>query len=631
MKSYLINRELSWLSFNDRVMQEARDHSVPLIQRLRFLGIFSNNLDEFYKVRVASLRRQAAVGLSAKKILSGQLTPVQLLEQIHCRVQELQHTFDNTYADLCGQMEQLGIFIRNEQQLTPEQKHFVRDYFAETVSPSIVPLIVTRSGRLPLLTDDSIYLAVEMCHGKKRQYSILEIPLSKTIPRFTLLPCPQGQTHVIFVDDVIRLCLEDIYFMFDYQTIAAYTFKLTRDAEISFDDDISKSMLEKMEQSLALRTLGHPVRFVYDRAMPCELLKLLLGKLGLKSEENISAGGRYHQMRDLVKFPRVFPTLEYTIPSQVQHPDIKPFTSLLSAIRLGDILLAYPYHNFNHFIDFLREAAIDPKVEEIYITLYRVAERSKVINALINAARNGKQVVVLIELLARFDEQNNIQWTDVLQGAGVRVINGVEGLKVHSKLALVRRREKGQFVGYTYIGTGNMNEATAHIYSDLGLLTAHAGIAQDAMMVFDFLLKNHRRFDPKYLLVSPYSMRKPLTRLIEREIANARAGKIAYIHLKLNNLVDPEIIALLYKASQAGVVIKLIVRSACCIDIGVDGLSDNISGTSIVDMYLEHARVAIFANGGSEKCYIMSADWMVRNLDRRVEVAAPIFDATIIK
>ena len=631
-KHNLTNRELSWLRFNDRVMQEAEDESVPLLQRLRFLGIFSNNLDEFFKVRVASLRRIIDIREQASKELPGGWLPEELLAEIQKRVNILQGSFLEVYNKVIAEMESCGIFMINETQLTDVQKEFARNYFADKVRPLIVPLMLRRKqGKLPLLTDDRIYLAIRMERSGKNHYAILEIPVGSNSPRFVVLPSPENQIHIIFLDDIIRLCLDEIFFMFDFDSIDAYTFKLTRDAELTLDDDISKSSLEKMEDSLSLRTYGRPVRFVYDKNMPEDLLTMLLNKIGIKPGSNIMASSRYHQMRDLMKFPKIDPELEAHTPEPVQPRSLKPFTSIIKTIKDKDVLLNYPYHSFNHFIDFLREAAVDPKVDEIYVIFYRVAEKSRVVSTLINAAKNGKRVTVLVELFARFDEENNIYWSDVLQRNGIKVINGVDGLKVHSKLVLVRRREQGALAGYTYVGTGNFNESTAKIYTDLGLLTSHAGIAEDALMIFDFLERNHRRFQPKYLLVSPYHMRDDFAAMIEKEIENTKAGKQAYIYLKLNSLVDEYMIELLYKASGHGVKIKLIVRSACCLNPGVEGLSENIRARSIVDIYLEHSRIAIFCNGGDERVYIMSADWMGRNLDRRVEVAVPIFDPKIKK
>lgn len=622
-KSELINRELSWLEFNDRVMQEARDSSVPLIQRLRFLGIFSNNLDEFFKVRVASLRRTIEARGSKNKVSDSRA----LMAQIGEKVTAVGSAFDALYSQIESELALKNIYILSETEISKPAQDFARQYFANTVSPLIVPLHISRTKRIPLLEDDRIYFAVEITKKDKHQYFVVEIP--HQISRFLVLPAPEGQTHVMFLDDVIRLCLDEIFFMFDFTSAAAYTFKLTRDAEITLDDDISKSVMEKMELSLTARTAGRPVRLVYDGDMPDALLGLLMSKFGLKKGGNVNSGARYHQMRDLMKFPKIDPTLEYNIPQPIQHHNIRPFESILSVIASKDILLSYPYHSFNHFIDFLREAAIDPKVEAIYTTLYRVADRSRVVNALISAAKNGKKVVVLVELLARFDEENNLEWTDFLQRGGVKVINGVEGLKVHSKLVLVQRREKGELKGYTYVGTGNLNENTAKIYTDLGLLTSHAGIAADAMKVFDFLQHNHRRFDPRHLLVSPWSMRRTFEKLIEREIAAAKAGKEAYISIKLNSLTDEAMITLLYRASAAGVKVRMVVRSACCLMAGVKGVSENIAARSIVDMYLEHPRYALFCNGGNESAYIMSADFMVRNFDRRIEVGTPIYDKSI--
>lgn len=632
-KDNLMNRELSWLLFNERVMQEAEDASVPLVQRLRFLGIYSNNLDEFFKVRIASLKRMIEFPTTPVKKIAGGYTPEQLMPMLQERIAANQDVFDSVYYSLLKELEDKhNTFVVNEQMLNAEQKIFVRNYFADNVSPQLVPLMLRKNVQLPVIADDKIYLAVRMVDSSKKSpytYAIVELPVGGSIPRFVVLPSPEGTTHIIFLDDIVRSCLDEIFFMFEFDQISAYAFKFTRDAEITLDDDISKSYLAKMEDGLNMRTKGRPVRMNYDRDMPQDLFLVLMKKLGLKVDDNVLSGGRYHQMRDLMKFPRVNSELEAYIPASVEHRKIKPFSSIINVIKKRDVLLAYPYHSFRYVIDFLREAAVDPKVQEIYITLYRVADRSKVINALKNAAKNGKTVVVLVELLARFDEENNIYWTEELQQAGIKVINGVDGLKVHSKLILVRRREGMDLVPYTYVGTGNFNESTSKIYTDFGLLTSHRGVGDDAMMVFEFLMKNHKRFDCKYLLVSPYNMRKQFIRMIDHEIAAARAGKPAYIYAKMNSLVDEGVIERLYRASSAGVEVRLIVRGACCLKPQVAGLSANIQIISIVDILLEHSRMAIFCNGGNEQTYIMSADWMSRNLDRRVEVGVPIFDPQI--
>lgn len=619
------NRDLSWLAFNERVLQEAQDESVPLLQRLRFLGIFSNNQDEFIKVRVANILRISQLGDKKAPRFSGGYTGKELLPLVNDKVNESQKLFVKAYNEVLAEMEKHNIYVVNEKQLTKKQELFCRDYFSSVVSPLLVPLIIRKTTQLPFLRDNNIYHAVKMTSNNSSRYAIVQIPASRACPRFVVLPSEEGRNDIIFLDDIIRLCLDEIFFMFSYKKISAYTFKLMRDAQLTLDDDISKSLVEKMEVGLQNRLHGQPVRLIYDREMPDDLLDIIASKLKLKKREGLDGGGRYHLMRDLMRFPKVRPDLESEDFEPLQHPDFKSFSSILKVINKKDILLNYPYHTFNHFIDFLREAAIDPKVESIYITLYRTAEKSKVVNTLINAAKNGKKVVVLLELLARFDEEQNVEYSEMLQKEGVKVIHGVESLKVHSKLVLVRRKDKG----YVYVGTGNFNENTAQIYGDLALFTSHPQIVADASAVFDFLQNTHKHFSCKSLVVSPYYMRKQFEDLIKQEMKNALNGKKAYIHVKLNSLTDEEMIMLLYKAGQAGVDIRLIVRGACCLRAQVEGLSENIRIISIVDRFLEHARFAIFGNDGDEKTYIMSADWMNRNLDRRVEVAAPILDSKI--
>ncbi len=628
-RDMLYNRELSWLSFNERVLQEARDEKVPLLQRLRFLGIYSNNQDEFVKVRVANLERCTQVKATQNKKLSGGYVPEALLEEIHRQSLRSQLLFEETYAAVLSGMEKHGIFVRNEKQLDEAQERFCRAYFADEVSPLLVPLMLRKSTPLPFLRDGRIYLAVQMSSARNVRYAIIEIPPHDTLPRFVVLPSADATVSIVFVDDIIRLCLDEIFFMFDYDRIAAYTFKFMRDAELTLDDDVWKSLIQKMEQGLAKRRHGRPVRLVYDKEIPADMLETLARKLGLHNRENLSPGGRYHLLRDLMYFPKVAPELENRNPPPLRHPDAPPFTGFFGAIRQKDILLNYPYHTFNHLIDFLREAAVDPRVDSICITLYRTARKSKVINALINAAKNGKQVIVCMELMARFDEERNIENSGRLRAAGVQVVHGEEGLKVHAKLILVTRRENGSVRSYAHIGTGNFNEDTAKVYSDFSLFTCRPEIAEEVGQMFDFLVNRNRHAGYRKLLVSPDFMRSGFYDLIEREIRNARNEKKAYIHAKFNSLTDEGIIRMLYRASAAGVEIRLIVRGACCLKPGVPGLSENIRAISIVDKYLEHARLAIFCNGGNEKAYIGSADWMKRNLDRRVEVAAPVLDEDI--
>ena len=562
----LYNRELSWISFNERVMQEAQDKSVPLLQRLRFLGIYSNNMDEFFKVRVANLERMMLLRGAHTKEMQGGDTLEVLLGKIYDRLNGLQQTFEQTYNEILSEMESHGIYIVDETRLTEAQAAFCRDYFADKISPLLVPLLVRKSTKLPFLRDGHIYHAVRMSGPEPKsspRYAVVEIPSTATLPRFIVLPpSAEGRTEIIFVDDIIRLCLDDVFFMFDFERIEAYAFKFMRDAEMSLDDDVNKSIIEKMEQGINKRKHGRPVRMVYDKAMPADLLETITTKLGLRAGDNVSPGGRYHLMRDLMKFPKVAPELEYHNPAPLRHPAIQPFSSIIDVIRRQDILLNYPYHTFNHFIDFLREAAMDPKTVSISMTLYRTADHSKIIRTLINAAKNGKKVLVFMELLARFDEERNMENAETLRQAGIKVLYGIEGLKVHSKLVLVERREGAKIKGYTHIGTGNFNENTAGIYSDFSLFTANQQIADDARAVFEFLQTSYKHMDTRQLLVSPFNMRKSFEELIDAEIDNARKKKKAYIYAKCNSLTDEKIIQRLYKASAAGVKVRLIVRGA---------------------------------------------------------------------
>jgi polyphosphate kinase len=625
------NRELSWLSFNERVLQEAKDQSVPLLQRMRFLGIFSNNQDEFLKVRVANLIRMASIKEFKKVKLTGGYIAEDLLELVNEKLAVLQQEFTNTYDEILLELQGHGIFVVNEYELNSEQKEFCRNYYSEIIAPRLVPILIKKSTKLPFFKDGNTYLAVQMIKGKTSNIAIAEIPVSSACPRFVVLPSQTGRKDIIFIDDIIRLCLDDIFFMFNYDSITAHAFKILRDAQLNIDDDVSKSYVEKIEKSIEFRQHGTPIRLIYDKDMPKDVLDIISAKFGFKTNQFVNGTGRYHLMKDLMNFPRVDPTLESKNPKPINSSRVKHNSSILESIREKDILLNYPYHTFHHFIQFLSEAAIDQKVESIFITLYRTAERSKVLNALINAAKNGKKVTVLIELMARFDEEQNMESVALLQKEGVKILLGIEGVKVHSKLVLVERRERSQTRGYVYVGTGNFNEKTAQIYSDFGLFTANPQVAEDARAVFDFLENTHRKFTCKQLVVSPYFMRSRFERDIAKEIELAKKGKKAYIYAKFNSLTDEKMIKLLYKASRAGVKIKLIIRGACCLVPQLKGVSYNIEVISIVDKYLEHARMVIFGNGGDEKTYILSADWMTRNLDRRVEVGIPILDKSIQK
>lgn len=625
----LYNRELSWLAFNRRVLQEAEDPSVPLMQRLRFLGIYSSNNDEFIKVRFANLLRMAQSAKAKKTELSGGHKAHELLNLVDMEVRAAQQLFTKAYKQILNEMAIEGIHVLDETMLNWEQREFCRRYFRDVVSPGIVPLFLRKSLQIPFLPDIDIYLAVSMESGefRKMQYAILRIPVSKGCPRFVQLPASTGKHTIIFLDDIIRICLDDIFFMFHCERISAFTFKLERDASLNLDGDLYKSFLEKMEEGLEQRMRGKLVRFIYDQAMPEDLLRTLVTRMKLK-QSALEPGRRYHMMRDLMRFPVIRPDLEEKPTPALQHPHLTPFSSIFRKIDHKDILLVFPYQSFNHVIAFLREAAVSSKVKSIHITLYRLARESKIVTALISAAQNGKKVVAYVELLARFNEQHNVSVIDALQEAGVQVIHGSSALKIHCKLILVQCAEnKRESKNYVYIGTGNFNEDTAKLYSDVGIMTANKSFTDDARAIFMFLNDMHHRFACKKLFVAPYTLRKALNKLIDHEIKNAKKGKKAHIWIKCNSLTDEKISLLLYKASQHGVQIRLIVRGACCVRPQVPGLSENIRAISIVDKYLEHVRVMFFGNNGDEAVYISSADLMTRNLDRRVEIAAPVLDA----
>lgn len=625
------NREISWLSFNARVLQEAEDPTVPLFERIRFLGIFSNNLDEFFRVRVAAVRRMLEYGKDDEALL-GDITPAELYDEIQETVVQHQQKAQEIYRNIWKEMANENIFMLDEKQLSHEQGVYVRKYFNIKVLPNIIPIMLGKSMKFPYLRDKSVYLAVKLSKTKspeKFAYALIRVP-SRSISRFLVLPEQGNKKFVILVDDVIRFCLNDVFPIFNYDHFEAYTIKVTRDAELDIDDDISKSFMEKMEISLKKRKVGIPVRLIYDREMPDDLLEFIMKKMKLDGADKTVAGGRYHNHKDFMNFPEIGKQHHYyqSLPP-VPHKDLPPHQSILKKLRQKDVLLHYPYQSFSHFIDFLREAAIDPKVCEIGITIYRVSETSKVVNALLNAIRNGKKVTVVIELQARFDEEANIFWSNKLQEEGAQVINGIPGLKIHSKLAWVQRKEKNGPRNYAYIGTGNFHEGTARVYADKGLLTADPEISNDVANMFEFFKHTYRHFNFKQIIVSPFTMRNFFIRKIDQEIANAKKGKKAYMVLKMNSLIDQIMIDKLYEASQAGVKIQLIIRGIFGLKTGDPVLSKNIEAFSIVDKFLEHTRVLLFANGGKEDIYISSADWMPRNLDRRIEVACPIYSPEI--
>jgi polyphosphate kinase len=626
----VITRELSWLSFNERVLQEAADREVPLAERIKFLGIFSNNLDEFFKVRVAAILRMIDLNLATNKFLGEK--PEKLIVKIQETVLSLQQRFQKVYEELLLELQKHDIYIISEKQLNPEQAGFVGKYFDEKVLPAISPIMLQNLSKFPYLKDKSIYLATKLSKKKQKkafEYALIELPTT-ILPRFLVLPQIENKKYIILLDDVVRFSLKKIFTIFDYDQFEAYTIKLTRDAELDIDNDLSKSFLEKIQKGVTGRKKGQPVRFVYDKSMPRDLLKYLKEALEFDQYDSMIPGGRYHNFKDFMNFPNVGGSdLEYKPMPPTDHPLLSNQSSILKKIKEKDILLHYPYQKFTHFINLLREAAIDPEVKSIKITLYRVATNSKIINALINAARNEKEVTVIIELQARFDEKSNIYWSRKLEEAGARILFGIPGLKVHSKLLLITTQSGKKQELIAGISTGNFHEGNAAVYTDMTILTSHKKIAGEVYKVFDYFENTYKFQTYNHLLVSPQYMRNKLENLIDKEIKFAREGKPAYLILKINNLVDVGMINTLYYASQNGVKIQLIIRGICGIVPGLPGISENIEAISIVDKYLEHSRVLILGNGGDEKIYISSADWMSRNLDNRVEVACPVYDPEI--
>ncbi len=621
-----INREISWLYFNDRVLQEAEDKAVPLIERMRFLGIFSNNLDEFFRVRVATLRR--LMKLENKQSISLTYSGQNLLNQIQELVIFQQKKFRLIYEDILKELAKNDVHIINEKQLNQNQKEYLANYYKDKLEPQLVPIMLRNAPKFPYLKDRTIYLfiAFNSANSRKIQYSLIEIP-THSLSRFVEIPAVGSKRYLIYLEDVIRYRLPQIFAIFNPDIIESYVIKITRDAELDLDDDISESFYEKLKKSIEKRKKGAPVRFIYDENIPLSYLSYLLKKIKLHEDDNVIPGGRYHNFKDFIKFPNIGKSsFEYTKLPPAPHAVLKSAISILEVIKKQDVLLHFPYQNFDYVIDMLREAAIDPFVEKIEISIYRLASDSKIINALINGARNGKEVVAVVELQARFDEEANLQWSKQLTDEGVIIRFGISGLKVHSKLILITRKEKEQTTLFAFVGTGNFHEGTAKVYSDLALLTANDSITKEVKRVFEFIDKPYLPVVFDHLMVSPVFMRDHLIALIDFEINEAKKGRKSGIKLKLNSLLDEILIVKLYEASRAGVKIDLIVRGICSLIPGVKGMSENIKAISIVDKYLEHVRILNFHHVGENKIYISSADWMQRNLDLRVEVACPIYD-----
>ncbi|WP_323937846.1 polyphosphate kinase 1 [Aeromonas hydrophila] len=620
-------KELSWLSFNERVLQEAMDKTVPLIERVRFLGIFSSNQDEFFKVRVSDVKRRILIN----EVHGGDDEAKVLLRAIQQKVMALGEAFDNTYKELLIALARHNIFLVNEYQLSESIQQWLRVFFKEKVLRHIIPILLNKEvNPVKFLKDEYTYLAIEMKkNGQVIQYALVEVP-TDDLPRFFQLP-PEGtrrKKQIIILDNVIRFCLDEIFKgFFDYDEIAAYAVKLTRDAEYDLSDQLDLSLVDKMSDGLKQRLTAMPVRFVYEREMPAAMISFLKLKLQISSYDAIMPGGRYHNFKDFIGFPNVGRDyLENPKLPALDCRDFDGFVNAFDAITKQDILLYYPYHKFHHFTELVRQAAFDPAVSAIRINIYRVAKKSRIIHSLIDAANNGKKVTVVVELRARFDEAANIDWANILTDAGVKVVFGVPSLKIHSKLCLITRHEQGEAVRYAHIGTGNFNEKTAKIYTDFSLLTRHPDITAEVEGVFEYIEYPYRRYKFNHLLVSPINSRRQLYRLIDNELANAKVGQPSGITLKINNLVDRDLINRLYAAGQAGVPIQMIIRGMCALRPGVPGLSDNIRVISIIDRFLEHPRVMVFHNKGNPQLYISSADWMSRNIDGRIEVGTPIYD-----
>ncbi len=629
-KITVINREISWLSFNDRVLQEAMDETVPLLERLKFLGIFSSNLDEFFRVRVATLRRM--LGLKKTNISSiNKKEILKLLHDIRDKVIIQQAKFNSIYNHLLEQLKTQNIYFINEKQLTIQQTLDVRKYFKEEILNVIFPLILDNARPFPFLRDNTVYLACKLSnsHNKQKLFALIPLP-TKVKKRFFQLPKQDGNTYMMFVDDVIRVNLDVIFSSFEYNQLEAYTIKLTRDAELDLENDISQNILDKLKSQLMERKKGQPVRFIYDSEMPADFLKFISNKLKIGKEELIP-GQRYHNFKDFIGFPDIKKQdLKYTALPPIYNPQLDKAKSFIDAIKQQDFLLSHPYQPFDYIVKLLREAAIDPAVYAIKITLYRVAENSNVVNALINAAKNGKKVFVVMELKARFDEEHNIFWSNKLKEEGATVMFGIPKLKIHTKMCLIYRKEANGLNLYAHLGTGNYNGETAKLYCDHSLFTANKKLTTDISKLFN-LIENFKLKTIKFtnILVAPINLKTTFLALIDNEIKNAKAKKTAYITMKMNSLVDTDIINKLYAASNAGVKVQLIVRGMCCLVPGVKGQSENITAISIIDRYLEHARIYVFANGGKEKMYLGSADMMTRNLENRIEVCFPILDSKV--
>ena len=629
-KNLFINREISWLEFNERVLEEANDSTVPLIERIRFLGIFSNNLDEFYRVRYATVKRIAVSANSGKKLFKDR-TAKELLNDITIKATDLQQKSFLILDNIIKLLENEKIYFVDELKVKSRDRQFIINYFFEVISPVIEVIILNKNKKFPKFKENLSFLLIRMqLKNDEIQYALIRFP--KKLGRFVKLPSDKSRQSIIMIDDIIRFHLNDIFKIFNPKSIEANMVKISRDAELDFDDDISKSYLDKIAQSVKERSTADPVRFVYDSDIKLDTLNFLLNKMGINNNtDSIIPGGKYHNRRDYMDFPSLSDNLVYGPMQPLNVKDFSHSDNTFDKLKEKDFLIHTPYHKFSYLISFLMKSSIDPKVKKISITIYRLSKLSKVASALINAARNGKKVIVQIELQARFDESANIRYAKEMQSQGIKLIFGSPNLKVHSKICLIERLEEGVLKKYGFISTGNFNESTAKIYTDLTLYTSNNKILEEVSNVFNFFNANYKKYVFKNLFVSPINTESKIKKLINNEIINAKNGKEAWIKIKINNITSYSLIRSLYDASRAGVKIQMIVRGICCLIPGHKNMSDNIQVISIVDRFLEHTRFMIFNNNGNNNVFISSADWMTRNLDNRVEVTCPILQDDLKK
>ncbi len=621
-----VDRDLSWMYFNRRILQEATKLNIPLLERLSFLGIYSNNLDEFFRVRMATQSRIAEC--EDRSVQNEREHAKQLIKQINKLNNKYAKEYEEAIREVTQQLRAEHIYLLKDHELDEEQQAFVRDFFRQKLSGYVSPVWISAVKQLADETDENIYLAVKMQAEGKRgsEYALIELPVA-TCGRFVRLPDKDGNNYLMYLDDVIRFCLPMIFSGLDFNHFEAYAFKFTKDAEMEIDNDLRNGMLQKISKGVKSRRKGDALRVIYDAAMPKDLHKRVMNMLNLDKLDTVLAGGRYHNHKDLMSFPDCGrKDLKYPAWPPLLRKELDTGGSMLKLIQQGDRFIHVPYHSFDHYIRLLQEAAIHKEVKSIKTTLYRLAKDSKVVRALICAARNGKKVTVVIELLARFDEASNISWSKKMQDAGIHVIFGVENLKVHSKITHIGMKNGADIA---CISTGNFHEGNAKVYTDYMLMTAARGIVRDVNSVFTFIEKPYMPVTFKELLVSPNEMKRKFIRLIDAEIKNKLAGKPAYIRMKINHITDTVMVTKLYEASAAGVPIDIVLRGNCSLKTGVAGLSETIHINGIIDRYLEHSRIFIFAAGGEEKCFIGSADWMPRNLDNRVEVITPVYDPAI--